>query len=208
MERQVPNVFAQFLDCLDSVAVIIASSVAIWGINAWKREHVGRRRIDLAEETLALFYETRDAINASRSSFGQAGDTQLRKEWSDEGNPRYGEPVGAPLLDMRLTRKQAGLFSRIRALKFRFAAVFGREKAQSFEGLMQIRRDVFLAEYEFLLTRDDPKGNDPAHKARQAELMRVMYRGDDESDPTTQRLDKIVEAIESVCRPEIENRSK
>jgi hypothetical protein len=40
-----------------STSVILASLFAIYGIDAWRREYVGKRRIELAEEVLALFYQ-------------------------------------------------------------------------------------------------------------------------------------------------------
>jgi hypothetical protein len=61
--------------------VIAASSPAIaalsflYGVFAWKREFVGKRRIELAEDVLAKFYEAAEAIRAIRSPFG----------WGEEG---------------------------------------------------------------------------------------------------------------------------
>jgi len=207
MEAQAPNTFAQFLDCLDSVAVIIASVVAIWGINTWKREHVGRRRIDLAEETLALFYEARDVINATRSAIGQAGDTELVEEWAsyNETDASSGGPAPPPLLALRLSRRQRDLFSRIRAVRFRFAAAFGRDAAQPFYDLLAVRRDICDAEDEFRLVHDNVNEVTEDHKRRMTELIRVMYTGSNDSDPTTRRLNEIVEGVERVCRPVIES---
>lgn len=43
---------------LESISVIVASAIAsftvIFGINAWKREYLGRRKIELAEEVLSV----------------------------------------------------------------------------------------------------------------------------------------------------------
>ena len=38
------------------VATIVAAGTAVWGICAWRREYTGKRRIDLAEDVLALIY--------------------------------------------------------------------------------------------------------------------------------------------------------
>jgi hypothetical protein len=45
----------------------------ISGIGAWKREFVGKRQIELAEQTLAKFFELRDAIAYLRNPFGTIG---------------------------------------------------------------------------------------------------------------------------------------
>jgi hypothetical protein len=66
-------------DIIQSAAVTIASVVAIYGISAWKVEFLGKRRIELAEEVLALFYQVRDAIESIRGSFGYEGEGKTRK---------------------------------------------------------------------------------------------------------------------------------
>lgn len=41
------------------MAVIIAAVTAV-GFSQWRRDIAGRRKIELAEEVLALFYESKD----------------------------------------------------------------------------------------------------------------------------------------------------
>lgn len=36
------------------LATIAAAGVAIWALAAWRKEHVGRQKIDLASETLVI----------------------------------------------------------------------------------------------------------------------------------------------------------
>jgi hypothetical protein len=74
----------EWIDIAQSLSVIVASAVAIYGIDAWRRQFVGRRRIELAEETLALFYQARDIIRAIRSPFGWSGEGQTRKRAPNE----------------------------------------------------------------------------------------------------------------------------
>lgn len=196
--------FEQISESVESIAIIIASCTAILGINAWKREHVGRRRLDLAEKSLALFYEAKEVINATRSSFGQSGDAQLIEQWASEGGAAQGEPAQPPLLALRLSRRQRKLFRQIRVLRFRFEAVFGREAAQPFNDLFAVRRDICDAEYEFLLMQ----GNGAAceqNETRTTELLAIMYGGRDTHDPTTIRLNALVEEIDKACRPVIES---
>ena len=55
-----------FLDIVESIAVILASLFAIHGINSWRREMKEKRKYEVAEEVLALFYEARDKISLIR----------------------------------------------------------------------------------------------------------------------------------------------
>ena len=43
-------------DVITAVSVAIAALAFVVGVNAWRREFVGKRRIELAENVLALFY--------------------------------------------------------------------------------------------------------------------------------------------------------
>ena len=61
-----------WLDGLQQVSLLVGIWVAIYGIDSWRREHTGKRQIELAEDALALFYEAADAIQNIRhpASFG------------------------------------------------------------------------------------------------------------------------------------------
>ena len=66
-------------DILKSISIIIASGVAIYGINSWRREIKWKRKYELAEETLSLFYEVQDAISIIRSPFVSVSEGKTRK---------------------------------------------------------------------------------------------------------------------------------
>jgi hypothetical protein len=76
----------EFIKILESLAVFTASIAAIFGINSWRREIRGRKRYELAEEVLALFYEAKERISAIRSIFGNV----------EEGNSRKPNPNETP----------------------------------------------------------------------------------------------------------------
>jgi hypothetical protein len=46
----------QAVSAIQGFSLIAASVLAIRGINAWSREHAGKKRIDVAEEMLNLFF--------------------------------------------------------------------------------------------------------------------------------------------------------
>lgn len=195
-----------FLDWLDSVAVIIASGVAIWGINAWRREHVGKRRIDLAEETLALFYEARDVINAARSVLGFDTEYREAEKIQREASGNESGPQEVLIVTYRLYRRN-DLFARIRTLRYRFAAAFGNRAATPFYELVRLKSEVIVAERRLAELRRERRstGEAAARLAQVSQLSDVVELGGVDSDPTTQRLNRIVERIEHVCGPVIQS---
>ena len=68
----------EIVDIIKSLGVIIASIIAIRGINNWRRESKWKRKYELAEEVLASIYEAHHAIQIIRSPLG----------FSDEGASR------------------------------------------------------------------------------------------------------------------------
>ncbi len=103
-------------DIIQSGAVTIASIVAIYGISAWRVEFIGKRRIELAEDVLALFYQAKDAIEAMRSSFGYVGEGTTRQPRSDE-KPEHKESLDQAYVLIERYNKYADVFSRLHARK-------------------------------------------------------------------------------------------
>ncbi len=62
-----------------AVAVVSACWAIISGVGAWKREFIGKRQIELAEQLLSKFFEVRDAIAFIRSPVGSSGEGKSRK---------------------------------------------------------------------------------------------------------------------------------
>jgi hypothetical protein len=127
----------QWLDIGRTAAILVASGAAIYGINSWRRELKGKKRYELAEETLALFYKAKDIIHAIRSPFGNV----------DEGKTRTPAPNENP--ELKMARDQAYVlwerylrheetFNNIQALRYRFLAIFGRDAAKPFDYLNAI----------------------------------------------------------------------
>ncbi|MBM3328880.1 MAG: hypothetical protein FJY67_05325 [Calditrichaeota bacterium] len=64
---------------LQAISIILASITIILGIEAWKREFIGKRRIELAEDVLAKFYEIRDFIAYIRNPFSYSNEFPPRE---------------------------------------------------------------------------------------------------------------------------------
>ena len=68
-------------DAITAFSAAIAAISFVYGISAWKRKFVGKRRIELAEIVLTKFYEAAEVIRAIRSPF----------HWREEGKSRQAQ---------------------------------------------------------------------------------------------------------------------
>ena len=191
---------------------LIVGILALFGIviaQSWTtRRDYTKRRIDLAEEVLALFYEAEDAIRMIRSPFGYSdiGSRPKReKETAEE----------AVALDRTYViqdkyQKREAVFISLRAKKHRFMATFRGETKEPFEAIDKALNQIMSA-YNILSVFYWPKlaeGKSGApifvseHHREQfmkdmAKMEAILYGGDP-NDEICQRIAEAIQRIEAV----------
>src|SRR5690349_11453365 len=80
---------------VQAVSILAACWAIISGVGAWKREFIGKRQIELAEQLLERFFEVKDAIAFIRNPFSgleegksrqrRPGELQAESELLDRG---------------------------------------------------------------------------------------------------------------------------
>ena len=197
-------------DIAQSASVIIASLFAIYGIDAWRREFIGKRRIELAEEVLALFYQAKDIIEAIRSPFGYGGEGETRKPGPNEP-PEQKQALDQAYVLIERYNRHIEIFSRIHALRYRFMAQFNATASQPFDDLNRVINELILSAQrkarlsttpEWRLRTEDAADK---HHEKYLEIDRIYYSGS-EDDPIAPRVEKIVSDIEATCKAIIESR--
>lgn len=200
-----------FIEIAQSVSIIVASLFAIYGFDAWRREHIEIRRIELAEEVLALFYQARDAIESIRSPLGFGGEGQSRKP-SENESPEKKQVLDQAYVLIERYNKHSELFSRINSLRYKFMALMGQDSAQPFNELNKILYELVLSsrqmarrstqlKREYITEADKQRDWDSSIKIDQ------VYYGGGEDDPIVPRVNKIIEKIEGICRNIIEGKN-
>jgi hypothetical protein len=195
-------------DFLKSGSIIVASGVAIWGISAWRREHVGKKRLDTAEELLALFYQAKDVIAEIRNpgSFGSEASGRPRHPGESEEDTKLKDMAYIPYARYQ---KQSELFGKLKALRYRAMAQFGPQFGKPFEDLDRIISEIFTA--VGMLPQLWRNIGGPNNEERNLKLQRqlegrIWIGGDvnEESDKMGARIDAIVAEVEKIARPQID----
>lgn len=125
-------------------AVVMASWAVISGVGAWKREFIGKRKIDLAEQTLAKFFEVNDAIAFIRNPFssGNEGSTREKGEHETEAET---ELLNRGYIVVERYQKRELVFSEFQTLKYKFMATFGKETEQIFTDTARALNSIFVS---------------------------------------------------------------
>ena len=194
-----------FLEILQSLGIIIASGVAIWGINSWRREAKWKRKYELAEEVLTNVYEAHQAIRRIRNiiGFGNEGITRIKTENETPEQTRiYNQ---AYVARERYERNKEPL-EKLHALKFRFAALYGTAYEKHFDTFPEVVNKIFFASDEIARVQLGEYDDDrPLIREIMIKSRRILYATFKEEDEIENDLKMAINGIESKCRDIVGN---
>lgn len=199
----------EWIELLKQISILIAAWVAIYGIDSWRREHTGKRQMELAEETLVLFYEAADAIKHMRHPLSYSNETENIERGERETDAQFKARSNASVVFKRYNDHQE-LFNKLHAMRYRFMAVIGTEQAKPFDDLRDIINEITLAARMLgrLWSRDDfgTKEQIESHRKQVEKYEAVFWEGLEEEDPINPRVLAVVSAIEATCKRVIDGR--
>lgn len=197
--------FTDTVNLIQACSALAVAGVAVWGINAWRREQLGKRRAELAEDVLALFYEAERAMHSIRSFLGHTDEGKTRTR-SENESEQVAKILDDAYVIIERYNAHAELFSKIRAMHFRFMALFGRDAARPFEELREIENDLFSAAKRYavfgrrLLEMDGRKAKSAdAYLAGMKESQAVFWEDSHDPDPINRKLEALIATIEDTC---------
>jgi len=192
-----------FLDIVESIAVILASLFAIHGINSWRREMKEKRKYEVAEEVLALFYEARDKISLIRMpAIMRGGEEESSTPGLSESLQK--KAISEANIIIERYQKYQKTFNRLHALLYRFKVIFGEEKTKPFYDLSKVTSDILNAARRLgsLWQRSNRIKNEKEAKIARENIDKyeaVIWENWFEPDPIDKRVQTIIAEIEKNC---------
>lgn len=197
----------EWLQTIRDLSILLATLVAAYGFDSWRREHIGKRRIELAEEALALFYEARDAIAQIRNPGSFSDETKELSRGDHESEEEFQARKNASIVFVRYNSHKE-LFGKLYAMRYRFMAQMGPGSAKPFDDLQSVVSQIFLAAR--MLARLWSRTYHPSPEAvtkYQEDVEKyeaVFWAGMSEGDKITQAIDAAIADLEKTCRTVIE----
>lgn len=190
------------LSFITTGAVVVAAWIGSKGIDSWRKESVGKRRIELCEEVLELFYQSKDSIMHMRSPLSFGGEGSTRKAEENETKKEKEARDRAYILFERYDAHKE-LFSKIHSLRYRFMAQIGPDEIKPFEDLRQVINDLFMAARMLSeLWSITKQWIGPDEKQKHFEDIKKyeqIFWWYGKQDPIVPRIDKIISDIENIC---------
>lgn len=187
---------------VQAIAVTAAGIAAVWGLTTWRHEMTARRRAELAEQTLAMFYEARDVIAWARTptNLGGEGASRERKLSEADDEALLKNAIYVPI--ERINRR-AEFWGRFEASRYAFMAVFGAEAANPYATVIHAKNRVMLSASMLVQTFDRHEPTRENLQSLQNEWnSNIGWRLTD-SDEIRRQINNAVSAIEGICKPAI-----
>lgn len=201
-----------YSEFLKDLSIIIASCTAIYGIGSWRREYVGKKHAELAEEVLCLFYEARDAVQHIRNPFSHGNEGSSRKADASETNAQKEAYDRAYILIERFNT-HIELFNKMHSVRYRFMAQFGADAGKPFEDFRRILTEIQVSAQalarawaenhrQFRSETQNTSHNDFIKRQEN-----IFWEGLPEEDTVKPKVENCINDIEKICRPIIDNKS-
>lgn len=202
----------QIIKIIESIAVIAAAAAAIWGISSWRREMKGKKEFELAEEVLSTLYEAKDKIRNIRSPWGYSEEGKSRKRTEKESEEES-KALDKAFVTYERYLKHQETFNRLHALRYRFMAIFGKDKEKLFIELDNIVTEIMLAAESLGLDWASRSRTHIPISEKDQETLKENTRKHEQiiwagfkDDPIAKGVEKVIHDIEKLCEPILKKR--
>lgn len=201
--------FEQLLQTIQTV-FIAAAGIAAWrGVDTWRRQLSGKRRMEIAEETLTAIYEARNVLTWARNGMSFEGEAYFGDEPVEgEERDRIARLRDSYYVPVARLSKQHEVFSKLSTQEHLCAIYFGETVRSHFAQIRDVHTRVAISARA--LIRDAGRPERPRDQERNRERQQryedEIWGGLLEDDPLTVQTNEAVEQIKNVCLPHLRMR--
>jgi hypothetical protein len=201
-----------FSEFLKDISIIVASGTAAYGIGSWRREYIGKKRAELAEEVLCLFYEAKDAVQHIRNPFSYTSEGSSRKV-DEKETPEQKEAYDKAYVLFERFNTHIELFNKMHSVRYRFMAQFGVDAGKPFIDFKTILNTMQASAHSLALEwakryhHFRTEQQEASHYDFIKKQENIFWEGLPEDDIIKPKVEQCINDIERICRPIIDNRS-
>jgi hypothetical protein len=182
---------------LQALSIAATAIFAVLGLSAWRRQLVGKRRLEIAEEILVATYRIQGDLAHVRNPlvYGDEGQSRPRLAQEMDRAAPVKDNYFVPLERMKKLDDDFAHFQKARLLA---QAYFGPEAAQPFDAIMRVYRDVAVAAHMLVTTAGESRRDVGLETVSAWETTIWQISPDDKF---VQAVSHAVTEIEALCRP-------
>lgn len=199
------TIISYIKDLALATAAIITSYVAIYGLNTWRRQHVGQVEYNLARRLLKTSYEIRNAINQVRHpmiwSYEMIEPPENEKKYSREEKRHYGT---ANAYQKRWEKVQNST-NDLNTDLLEAEAIWGKEIYDIFKPCNDLKNELFRNIQDYLKLIDPNESDDLKEfiqKSRKKQR-EIMYDKLTDDDKYKRQYAEALTKIEKYLKPKL-----
>ena len=196
-----------WIDLTQALAVVATCLAVIAAVRVWRRQQAGRSHFELAEQTLAAFFEVKDVIAAIRSPFSSSDEGKSRQRSEHEAADEK-QLLDRGYIVSERYEKNHTVFMRLQLLKYRCMAAFGAHLEPVFVACDQLAQEIYTAANR-LATFYWP-GHTRMDASEFAQHLDAMHKRQglfwdrlNDSDEVRQRLRVLQDQLERIVKPHL-----
>jgi hypothetical protein len=183
---------------LQAVAIIVTAGFAIAGLHSWRRQTLGKRRVEVAEETLVLAHKVRNAISFVRLPVQGPDEGRGRPMRKDQ--PGFEKVRDSYYVPIERLRSYDDDFAKLERQRLLCETYFAPGAAEPLRALTDIRLRILSAARDLLaLPTDRPLTDEQISNVGRWEA--IIWDFGDQADQIAASTDEAVKRIEEFCRP-------
>jgi hypothetical protein len=143
---------------IQAASIAVTAFFAIKSLNAWRSQLVGKRRFEVAEETIVAAYKARDALNWIRNPATWSNEKVDREPdpSETEGQKRLRDSYFVHLKRIKDTADDFAQLGKVRHLS---KIYLGDDTATAIDTFFEIRNEVAIAANMLIDHVGEPPGN-------------------------------------------------
>lgn len=198
--------FDEIAPLIQAAVVVVTGTVAVLGVTAWRKQLVGKRRAELAEQVLTSFYEVKDVFAwvRTRGFLGHEGESRKAVEEEPEQVRMMRNTYFIPIERIHAEKE---LFSRLHAQRYAFRAFFGKEADGPFKTIAEAQNKIRVAAGILIQMAQFDGANAGVATARDNLLDDLGWGKRERPDDLDRSIDKAIADIEQICRPILEGKA-
>lgn len=198
--------FEQFLQAVQTVFIALAGIAAWRGVDTWRQQLSGKRRMEIAEETLTTIYEARNVLTWARNGMSFEGEAYFGDEPAEGEERDYAARMrDSYYVPVARLSKQHEVFSKLSTQEHLCAIYFGEAVREHFARIREVQTRVSISARALIrdVGRPERPRDEERNRKRQQRYEDEIWGGLIEDDPLTIQTNEAVGQIEIVCLPHL-----
>ncbi|MFV0366962.1 MAG: hypothetical protein ACK5KM_00735 [Hyphomicrobiaceae bacterium] len=187
---------------LKDAAVVVATLAGTWiagsGVNAWKREHTGKRDIELCQDVIEDFYKAEQHIRTLRSPMSYPDVESAGRPGRDAETDEQRRNRDTHYVPLARFNGQQEFWAEFFSRQFRMRAIFGDQGKEPFDKIDEVLRRFRAAAVTRYQTFEQPGAERNAELWNNTDRVIWEVQNDDEINTSVRAA---ISDMERICMP-------